>query len=164
MKKLFLISVLLLVAFACASSFNKRTAKRTVTMKKLQPNSLTVGIENENVLILFERSEIVDLFEKQYKKEPVWEIEKEIKKLKTLSKDSIATQESYRKSTTGWDYELIYYQLLKKGKAQITEKLTGRTIDQILYTQYKTQLGGQDAYFSFKNGTEFYKVILALGE
>lgn len=149
---------------SCASSFSKRTLKRTIHLKKLHIDSLKVGIENEHAIILFQRFDIVSQFEKSYKKDPAPELKKEIEKLKRLSKDSIVDQLNYRKAIMGWDYELVYYKLLKKGKSQVQDKHSKSMVDKIIFEKYKTRLGSEDAYFSFKARNKFYQIMLAIGE
>lgn len=149
---------------SCASSFNKRTAKRTINLTELLSDSLKVGIENDKALIQFERFELVNQFEKKYEKYPAWELKNEIENLKNLVRDSIVKENKYRTSLMGWDYELVFHDLLRKGKAKIKNKLSNSIVNQIIYEKYKTKLGGQETYFYFKNRTEFYKIILVLGE
>lgn len=149
---------------SCASSFSRRTVKRTVKMTTFNPDTIKVGVENEKVVILFQRSDVLKLFEKEQRKDPYWELKDEIDRLKVLTKDSIVQDPVHQKTNTGWDYELAYHKLLKKGKAQIKDKRSGLPVDRIIYEKYVMKSGTEDAYFLFKNGVEFYKIMLAIGE
>ena len=66
--------ILLFCMASCASSFSRRTVKRTIKMTTFNPDTIKVGVENEKVVILFQRSDVLKLFEKEQRKDPYWEL------------------------------------------------------------------------------------------
>lgn len=59
---------------------------------------------------------------------------------------------------------LVYYDLLKEGKAKVYNKLSNEFESRITYKKLKTKLGDEGVAFYFDDGTEFYYQVLAVGE
>ena len=159
----FITLILILTIIGCASSFSKRTSKRTIKLKKLNPSETKIGFENDKAIVKFEKSDIIELILKDYDKYPTHYKKEELEKIKNLTSDSIINETENKSSVKFWEYEYNFHVLLLKGKAEIESKKSGK-VNRIIYERYKTKLGGKDAYFLFENGLEFYKMTLALGE
>jgi hypothetical protein len=76
-------------------------------------------------------------------------------------KDSIDLKSYYFE---GFIDQWILQDLILKGKAEIWNKSNKRFEKQITYHFVRDQLGGESCFYTFKNGTEFYRQILGLGE
>lgn len=59
---------------------------------------------------------------------------------------------------------LVYYDMLKEGKAKVYNKLSNEFETRITYKKHKTKLGDEGVAFYFDDGTEFYYHVLAVGE
>ena len=164
-KKIGIILLTLVLTFSnCSSSFIARTKSRNIKLKGINENSIKVGTENNKVLILFDKNELLNLFEKEYLDFNNPSSKERINELKSLKKNFIFKESEWKGKMKYSSYELMFHELLKKGKAEIFDKRKELNIYKIKYTFVEDKLGGQDCYFSFKNGNEFYEIVLAYGE
>ena len=159
----------LLLAFiigttSCSSSFIARTKKQNIKLKGVLENSIKVGTENNKVLILFDKNELIRLFQNDLLDFNDQRIQLIVNELKSLKSDLIFSVKEWSGKVKFTEYELKFHDLLKKGKGEVIDKSSNNKIKRIKYTYIEDKLGGQDGYFSFENGEEFYRVLLAYGE
>ena len=64
----------------------------------------------------------------------------------------------------GFIDQWILKDLILKGKTEIWNKSAKQFEKRITYHFVKDQLGGQDCYYTFQNGSEFHRQLIALGE
>ena len=88
----FITLILILTIIGCASSFSKRTSKRTIKLKKLNPSETKIGFENDKAIVKFEKSDIIELILKDYDKYPTHYKKEELEKIKNLTSDSIINE------------------------------------------------------------------------
>ncbi len=92
------------------------------------------------------------------------EIKEEIVKLKSITKDTILDYEVNKNFVKFQEYNYFFHQLFLDKKAEIIKKSNNQILDKVKYHFIENRLGGQQAIFYFEDGTEFYRVILHLGE
>lgn len=160
-------NILLILIFgilSCSSSFIERTKKKTINLEPLPEHSLKVGVDNEIVLINFNRNDLIDLFESDLKEWFDPRIKSYVDDLKSLKSDTIYIKDKSIGTLPLSEYELKFHTLILNGKVEIENKETKDNLKRIKYKFTRDKLGGQNAYFYFENGNEFYKILLALGE
>lgn len=149
---------------SCSSSFIKKERKRTINLNSLSKNSIKVGVENESVIIKFNRTDIIYLFEQDLKQFKDQRIQGYVEDLKALKEDTIFDRTKLNGTLFLMEYELKFHDLLKKGKAEIIDKEENEKLDRIKYKFLLDKLGGKEAFFYKMNGKKIYQVLLALGE
>ena len=149
---------------SCSSSFISRTKNKNIKLKGIDEKSIKVGAENEKALILFDKNELIALFQNDLADFYDQSVKSKIDELNSLKTDLIFPEKEWKGKLKFTEYELKFLELLKAGKAEIFDKENKEKIERIKYTFIMDKLGGKDGYFSFKNGEEFYRILIALGE
>ena len=162
MKNIIKIIVLTLILgiSSCSSSFISRTKNRTIKLEPISEKSIKVGIENDLVIIKFNRNDLIKLFEKDITEFYDQRIIKEINDLKSLKTDKIFDEQKMKGTLPFMEYELKFHSLLKKGKAEIENKNTNKRLERIKYKFTRDKLGGENAYFFTENGNKIYEMEL----
>lgn len=166
MKKEFIIIILtsVLTLSSCGSSFIAKQKSRNIKVKPISNISIKVGTENEKVKILFDKGDLIQMFQKEYANYSDPGINQIIKELKSYKNDFIFNDKNSKGKMNYSSFELMFHELLKEGKTKILDKKTKTEIERFKYTFVRDKLGGEECYFSFKSGEEFYEITLALGE
>lgn len=159
-----LILTLIFGITSCSSSFISRTKNKNIKLGGIDEKAVKVGMENEKALILFDKNELITLFQKDLLDFYDQSVENKISELNSLKSDLIFSEKEWKGKLKFIEYELKFLELLKVGKAEIIDKENKEKVDRIKYTFIIDKLGGQDGYFRFKDGVEFYRILIALGE
>ena len=149
---------------SCSSSFIARTKNKNIKLNRIDEKSVKVGTENEKALIVFDKNELITLFQNDLAEFYDQSVENKIDELNSLKSDLIYPEKDWKGKLKFVEYELKFLELLKAGKAEIIDKRNKEKVERIKYTFIMDKLGGQDGYFSFENGEEFYRILVALGE
>lgn len=151
--------------FSCSSTFNGKAENKTVNLTKLEEGSLKIGVENEKVIILFNKKDLIDFSQSQIKKYPSNKnFKDQLTELDSINKNHIYNEKEWKNQQYFQSYEFLFHELLLAGKGQIFDKKKTEYLDKISYTYRVDRLGNTDGIFSLMNGEEVYSVLLALGE
>lgn len=149
---------------SCSNSFITRTKSKNIKLYGIDKKSVKVGAENEKAIILFDRNELITLFQNDLAVFYDQSVKIKIDELNSLKSDLIFPENEMKGKLKFIEYELKFLELLKAGKAKVINKESNEKVERIKYTFTMDKLGGQNGYFSFINGEEFYKILIALGE
>jgi len=133
-------------------------------MDSLVDVPVKVGIETDTALIIFNRNDLIYLFDQDLKDWYDPSKKKYIDKLKSMQSDTIFVKERNVSNLPLADYEYKFHDLILEGKAEIILKGQNTKLQKVKYEQYTSKLGQVDAHFYTKEGLEFYHILLAFGE
>jgi hypothetical protein len=138
-----------------------------------------IGYETDSAIIYLGQNDAVQLteslltgrkpnFEPRLKKD----LQVNLDYLRIINKDTLVQHWQNQMNSTDYQtYDLAGFidqwllkDLILKGKAEIWNKSTIKLEYTIIYHAVKDKLGGQSCYFTFQNGSEFHRQIIALGE
>jgi len=166
MKKSIEILFLIIVFgfMSCSSSFIQKTRNKKINLINLSDSSQKIGFKNDLIIALFDTNDLIPLLEKDNEEFPSQKTRLMIDNLKSLKTDLIFNEKENKGLIDFQMFEILFHNLLKDGKAEIILKENKLKLSKIKYTFIQDKLGGEDGYFSLENGTEIYRVLLALGE
>jgi len=166
MKKPIKILVLIITLgfMSCSSSFIQKTRNKNINLINLSETSRKIGFENDLIIALFDTNDLIPLLEKYNEEYPRQRTRLIIDNLKTIKTDLIFNEKENKGLIDFQEFEMFFHNLLKEGKSKIILKENNQNLSKIKYTFIQDRLGGEDGYFSLENGTEIYRVLLALGE
>jgi len=149
---------------SCSSSFIQKTRNKKINLINLSDSSQKIGFKNDLIIALFDTNDLIPLLEKDNEEFPSQKTRLMIDNLKSLKTDLIFNEKENKGLIDFQMFEILFHNLLKDGKAEIILKENKLKLSKIKYTFIQDKLGGEDGYFSLENGTEIYRVLLALGE
>jgi len=159
-----LLLTLILGISSCSSSFIVRTKNQRIKLNPIDQKGIIIGLENEVVIIKFNQNDILQLFEKDISEFYTERTMKLIYDLKSFKEDKIFNEKKSKGTLAFTEYELKFQQLLQQGNAQVVWKCSNEILRNIKYKYTRDKLGGERAYYFSNDGTEFYNMILGLGE
>lgn len=149
---------------SCSSSFIQKTRNKKINLINLSDSSQKIGFKNDLIIALFDTNDLIPLLEKDNEEFPSQKTRLMIDNLKSLKTDLIFNEKENKGLIDFQMFEILFHNLLKDRKAEIILKENKLKLSKIKYTFIQDKLGGEDGYFSLENGTEIYRVLLALGE
>ena len=150
--------------FGCSKSFVVKNKKKDITLNQIEYNNPKISFENNLVIARFNVSDLINCYEKSLSEFESREIKEEIVKLKSIENDTILDYEVNKNFVKFQEYNYYFHQLILDKKAEIIKKSDNQKLNKVKYHFMEDRLGGQQAVFYFEDGTEFYRVILRLGE
>lgn len=111
---------------SCSSSFISRTKNQNIKLKGVHDNSIKVGAENNKVIILFDKNELIRLFQNELLDFNDQEIKLIVNELKSLKSDLIFSVKEWSGKIKFT--ELKFHDLLKKGKGEVIDKRSNNKI------------------------------------
>jgi len=172
-----------LILFSCVSTKNEfitRHKKKNITLTSIV-DQVKIGYETEKAIIYIGRQDAISLTEKflsnkkldpRFDKNKIVDLTSNLDTLKIISNE-LTVQHWMAKQITfnlhdynfaGFVDQWILKELILKGKSEIWNKTTNKFEKRITYHFIKDQLGGEFCYYTFQDGTEFHRQIIALGE
>ncbi|TRO66773.1 hypothetical protein [Christiangramia sabulilitoris] len=161
-KIIFLFIILGLMS--CSSSFIKKERNSTIKLNSIPENTIKIGIENDAVILKFNRNDLIYFLEKKLEEFNDQRIKGYVSDLKSIKSDTIFDANKIKGTLPFAEYEIKFHELLKKGDAIVFDKEENKELDRIKYKFTLDKLGGEDAYFYKMNGKQIYHILLAFGE
>lgn len=176
-----LIGILIFVSCtADKTGFTVRHKKKKITLTSISDQS-KIGYETDSAIIYIGQNDAIKHTEKllsSKKLDPrfdyrlISELKTNLDSLRKIQKDILVQHWQNQKDTiylksydlAGFIDQWILKDLILKGKTEIWNKSTKKFEKQIIYHFVKDQLGGEDCYFTFQNGSEFHRQLILLGE
>lgn len=163
MKKIILF-IFTIGFLSCSSSFIKQEKNKTIKLNPLIESEIKIGIENDLVIIKFNRSDIINLFERDLEDFFDQRLQTYVDELESLESDKFFDEKKLKGTLPFSEFELKFHELLKSGNAEIILKENNNKLKKIKYKFTRSKLGQEDVYFYKEDGTEFYNITLVLGE
>ncbi|WP_276499351.1 hypothetical protein [Pontibacter litorisediminis] len=183
MKLKYVTILLLLLLTSCSILGSGSRAKHTSKTIKLKSigDGTKVGYETDSAVVYFslaEMKERVDRLLNSNKLDPRWDyriiaqLKKDKQILDGINHDVVVKHWQNQKSDrdlaeydlAGFTDQYIFKDFILDGKAKVWNKNLKRFEEKVVYNFVRHSLGTESAYYTFKNGTEFHRQIIALGE
>ena len=144
-------------------------------------NQIEIGYKTDSAIIYFGQTDAIELTEELLEtnrfspginREIINDLEKNLSYLKNVTNGEVILCWQNQKESIDYNkYEFaglidqfIIRDLLLKGKIEVLRLANNQYQKEIIYHYLKDKLGGIQCYYTFKNGNEFYRYIIALGE
>jgi len=166
MKKIekILLLIIPILLLSCSSSFIKTTKTRTIKLKGIENQKPIIGVENDFVVIKFNKNDLINLFEKDNSEFYISRIAKRIDKLEKMNTNLIFQKRESNNDVEFTEYEIKFYELIKKGNVEIYNKSTKQNLKKIKYIFTRDKLGGERLEIESMDKRKLYNMILGFGE
>ncbi len=160
------------------TGFIVRHKTKDINLKAINENN-KIGYETDSAIIYIGQNDAIDLTEKiiskrqkQFDSKLLTEIQSYKGLIQNINGDTLVQHWDNNLSKTSFEtYDLAGFidqwllkVLLTSGKSEVWSKSKNRFENEIIYHFVQDQLGGQSCYYKFKNGSEFHRQIIRLGE
>ena len=182
MNKL-IIGLIILLLSSCVSSNNGFTARHKKKKITLLPISdqVKIGYETEKAIIYIGKKDAISLTERllsnkgldpRFDKITINDLQSNLDSLKLIYHDFTVQHWMAKKSNfnlhdynfAGFIDQWILKDLILKGNAEVVNKAFKENEERVTYHFVRDRLGGKQCYYTFENGIEFHRQIIALGE
>lgn len=182
-KRLIIGLISVLVISSCTVSKNgfvKRHMKQNITLTSIE-EQIKIGYETDSAIIYFGQNDAIKQTEKflssgfldsriQYCL--INDLKANLDSLRKIQKDILVVHWRNQKDSTNLkskDFaefidQWILKDLILNRKTEIWNKLSKKFEKRITYHYLKDILGGEECYYTFQNGIEFHRQLIALGE
>ncbi len=184
MKLKYVCILLLLLLTSCSilgSGSRAKHTSKTVKLKSIDDDGTKVGYETDSAVVYFSLAEMKERADKLLNSknlDPRWDyriiaqLKKDKEALDGIDHDVVVkhwqNQKSDRDSVeydiAGFTDQYIFQEFILDGKAKVWNKNLKRFEDKVVYNFVRHSLGTESAYYTFKDGTEFHRQIIKLGE
>lgn len=172
-KKILIGLIGIFILISCA---NEKQIQKNIKLKGIS-NQYKIGYETDSAIIYIGQLDAIDLTKKLIAKEKDINFKNDFKsnldRLEKVNSYILVIHWQNQKDTVefmknqefaGFIDQWLLKELILKGKTEIWNKNLKKFEEKIIYHFIKDMLGGETCYFNFKNGTEFHRQVLLLGE
>jgi len=175
-----IISVLVFISCATKNEFIANYKKKNIKLTSVS-NQIRIGYETDKAIIYLGRDDAIAIAEKLlsnteldpiYQRTTINDLKNNLDTLQNLQKDKLVQHWKAKRSNFNlYDYNFagfidqwIMKRVVMKGKAEIFNKVSNKYEKRIAYNFIQDKLGGEQCYYTFNNGVEFHRQLIALGE